>query len=57
MRKREIVIRKAFDRCVDLLEWLAKKLGISYQALNIWIFVILWPLITIGLVVTVIILL
>jgi hypothetical protein len=55
--KREKIVHKAFDRCVDLLEWLAKKLGISYQALNIWIFVVLWPLITIGLIVTVIVLL
>ena len=38
-------INKLFDLCVDLLIWLGDKLGISYEAINIWIFVIIEPII------------
>lgn len=33
-----------FDACVALLVWLAQGLGITYQAINVWIFVVVWPL-------------
>lgn len=39
-----------FDWCVDLLLWLASVLGVSYNEINVWIFCVLWPLITVGLV-------
>lgn len=39
-----------FRWCVILLVGLADLLGISYEAVNVWIFVILWPLITLGLI-------
>ena len=35
---------KTFNRCVDLLEWLADKLNISYEELNVLIFVIGYPI-------------
>ena len=38
-------INKLFDLCVDLLIWVSDKLGISYEAINIWIFVIIEPVI------------
>ena len=38
-------INKLFDLCVDLLIWVSDKLGISYEAINIWIFVIIEPII------------
>ena len=36
-----------FQICVFILVDLAKFLGISYEEINVWIFVIIWPLITI----------
>jgi len=38
-----------FDWCVDLLLWGADLLGMSYNEINIWIFCVLWPVFTIGL--------
>ena len=51
------MIDKIFIACVDLLEWLAKKLGTTYNAVNVWIFCVIWPLITLALIVTVVCLL
>lgn len=42
---------KVFDLCVDSLEWLAEKLGITYKELNVIIFVIGYPIITVGLII------
>lgn len=36
-----------FMMCVALLTDLAKFLGISYEEVNIWIFVVIWPILTI----------
>jgi hypothetical protein len=36
-----------FNLCVEILIWISEFLGISYQAANIWIFVIIHPLLTI----------
>jgi hypothetical protein len=44
------MINRVFDACVSLLLYCADRLGISYEAINIWIFVILWPAATLGLV-------
>lgn len=38
------MIDKIFDFCVDLLEWTAEKLGITYQQINVILFVILMPI-------------
>ncbi len=40
-----------FDWCVALLMWLAELTGTTYKAINVIIFCILWPLVTIILVV------
>jgi len=45
-----------FDACVYALLAIADKLGISYEAVNVALFCILWPLLTLGLMVTIIIL-
>tara|TARA_R110000868_G_scaffold274215_1_gene533432 strand:- start:122 stop:274 length:153 start_codon:yes stop_codon:yes gene_type:complete len=44
------MITKLFDRCVSLLERLAKIAGVSYEAINVIIFVLLYPLIILGLI-------
>ena len=36
-----------FRMCVVLLVDLADLLGVSYEEINIWIFVIIWPVLTI----------
>jgi len=35
-----------FDDCVRLLLQGAKLLGTSYNAINIWVFCVIWPLLT-----------
>ena len=35
-----------FDWCVDLLLSGAAMLGISYNEINVWIFCVIWPLLT-----------
>jgi len=42
-----------FRACVVLLEELAKLLGVSYEAVNVWVFVIIWPLLFIFMAATV----
>ncbi len=37
---------QVFDWWVDLLVNLAGMLGITYKEINVWIFVIIWPMIT-----------
>ena len=39
---------RIFDTCVDLLVWLADKLGTTYKAINVWIFCVIVPAIIIG---------
>jgi len=36
-----------FDWCVNILIYWAVILGITYKEINVWIFVIIWPLLTI----------
>ena len=38
-------MNKIFKWCVDLLENLAAKLHMTYEAVNIWIFVIIQPIV------------
>ena len=35
-----------FDWCVDLLLAAAARLGVSYNAINVWVFCIIWPVLT-----------
>jgi hypothetical protein len=39
-----------FDWCVNVLVYWADVLGITYKEINVWVFVILWPILTILLV-------
>jgi len=39
-----------FDWCVDVLVYWAGILGITYKEINVWVFVIIWPVLTILLV-------
>lgn len=50
MHDRDTMIEIIFDACVVLLVWGAGLLGISYKAINVWIFVVIWPLFTLVLI-------
>ena len=39
-------IDKTFDFCVNLLFDLAEIIGISYEEINVWIFSVIWPILT-----------
>lgn len=39
-------IKDSFKWCVDVLIYWAKVFDISYEAINIYIFCIIWPLLT-----------
>jgi len=43
------MIDTVFDQCVGLLAFLAGSLGVTYEAINVWVFVIIWPLSTLAL--------
>ncbi len=45
-----------FDWCVDLLEYVAPLIGMTYKELNVWLFVIIHPTITLALLIAVIVL-
>ena len=51
--KMKISYDSLFSLCVDLLIWLADKFHTTYVVINIWIFCIIWPVITIILLVLV----
>lgn len=38
-----------FDWCVALLVFLATQVGVTYKEINVWIFVIIWPIVTVAL--------
>ena len=42
------MIDRLFDACVDLLVWLADKVGMTYKEINVWIFCVGVPLIILG---------
>ena len=42
-----------FDWCVDLLVYFAGVFGITYKEINVWVFVIIWPIFTLALIVIV----
>ena len=39
-------IDRIFMLCVHLLRWLAGKLGMTYNEVNVWLFCVIWPIIT-----------
>ena len=40
-------MNQIFDWCVNVLVYWANVFGITYKEINVWVFVILWPLLTI----------
>jgi hypothetical protein len=48
------MIDQIFDWCVNVLVYWAGLLGITYREINVWVFVIIWPILTIVLVVVII---
>lgn len=44
------MINEIFDLCVRLLVSGASFLGITYQEINVWIFCVVWPIVTLLLV-------
>jgi hypothetical protein len=48
------MIDKLFIDCVRLLHWIADRFGTTYEAINVWIFIVLWPIFTLALIVVVI---
>lgn len=45
------MMNQIFDWCVNVLVYWANIFGITYKEINVWVFVIIWPILTIGLVV------
>jgi Flp pilus assembly protein TadB len=43
-----------FDWCVQVLVSFASVLGITYKEINVWVFVIIWPILTFILIVLVV---
>lgn len=43
-----------FDWCVNMLVYWANIFGITYKEINVWVFVIIWPILTIVLVAVII---
>ena len=41
---------QVFDWCVNVLIYWANIFGITYKEINVWVFVIIWPILTIMLV-------
>ena len=39
-------IDKTFDFCVKLLIDIANIMGITYEEINVWLFVVIWPLLS-----------
>jgi hypothetical protein len=45
---------QVFDWCVNALVYWAGILGITYKEINVWVFVIIWPILTLLLVAVII---
>lgn len=48
------MIDAIFDGCVVLLLFLADLFGMTYKAINVWIFVVTWPVLTLVLIAVVV---
>ena len=42
------MIDRIFNTCVNLLVWMAEKVGMTYQEINVWIFCVIMPLVILG---------
>jgi hypothetical protein len=47
---RHEMMDQVFDWCVNVLVYWAGIFGITYREINVWVFVIIWPILTIALV-------
>ncbi|CAG0950286.1 hypothetical protein ANAEL_00030 [Anaerolineales bacterium] len=45
---------QVFDWCVAILVYWANVLGMTYKEINVWVFVIIWPILTLVLVIIII---
>jgi len=45
--RRQKMMDQIFDWCVNVLVYWAGILGITYKEINVWVFVIIWPVLTI----------
>ena len=43
------MIHQIFQACVWVLNVAGQWLGIGYEAINVWVFVVLWPIATLSL--------
>ncbi len=41
---------EVFDGCVHLLQWGAEKTGLTYKEINVAVFCVIWPAVTVGLI-------
>jgi hypothetical protein len=44
------IIDGLFNICVQILMWTADLFGVSYNTINIWIFCVIWPILTVVLI-------
>jgi hypothetical protein len=44
------MVDRVFQGCVDFLLWLAAVTGTTYKQINVIIFCVIWPLLTLGLI-------
>ena len=40
-------MNQIFDWCVNVLVYWANVLGITYKEINVWVFVVIWPILTV----------
>ena len=43
---RQKMMDRIFDWCVNVLVYWAGIFGITYKEINVWVFVIIWPILT-----------
>jgi hypothetical protein len=49
-KKEKAMTDQIFDWCVNILVYWAAIFGITYKEINVWVFVIIWPIFTIVLI-------
>jgi hypothetical protein len=52
--RRKKMMNQIFDWCVAVLVYGANIFGITYKEINVWVFVIIWPILTLVLVLIII---
>jgi len=49
-KRRRQRMDQIFDWCVEVLVYWANIFGITYKEINVWVFVIIWPVLTMALI-------